>query len=112
MNRVFCLRQLGKPDEADAILTRVRSYVETLRQNTVYGFFLLDAKLQVLDGDAPGALTVLEAAHERQELGWIERYDPILRTLADEPRFQALFKRIDDEIDEIRAELGMPPAPL
>jgi len=112
LNRVYCLRQLGKPDEADEILARVRNYVETLRQNTVYGFFRIDAKLHVLEGDTAGALDVLEAAHERKELGWTDRYDPILRTLAHEPRFQALFKSIDDEIDAMRAELGMPPASL
>lgn len=112
LNRVFCLRQLGQPGEADEILDRVRTYVETLRQNTVYGFFQVDAKLRVLDGDTAGALEVLEAGHEREELGWTDRYDPVLRTLADEPRFQALFKSIDDEIDAMRAELGMPPATL
>jgi TolB-like protein/Tfp pilus assembly protein PilF len=112
LNRVHCLRQLGRADEADEILARVRTYVETLRQNTVYGFFMIQAKLLVLDSDAGGALDVLEAAHERDELSWLARYDPVLRTIADESRFQALFKSIDDEIDAMRAELGMPPAAL
>jgi TolB-like protein len=112
LNRVHCLRQLGRADEADEILNRVRTYVETLRQNTVYGFFMIEAKLLVLESDASGALDVLEAAHERDEVSWLSRYDPVVRTLADEPRFQALFQRIDDEIDAMRAELGMPPAAL
>jgi len=112
LNRVHCLRRLGKPDEANEILSRVRTYVETLRQNTVYGFFVIDAKLHVLDEDTEGALDVLEAAHERREVDWAIRYDPVLRTLADEARFRALFKSIDDEIDAARAEFGMPPATL
>jgi len=112
LNRVHCLRQLGRADEADEILNRVRTYVETLRQNTAYGFFMIEAKLLVLENDASGALDVLEAAHERDELSWLSRYDPVLRTLADEPRLQALFQTIDDEIDAMRAELGMPPAAL
>ena len=93
-------------------LSRVRTYVETLRQNTVYGFFVIDAKLHILDGDTEGALDVLEAAHERREVDWALRYDPVLRTLADEARFKAMFKSIDDEIDAARAEFGMPPATL
>jgi TolB-like protein len=112
LNRVHCLRQLGKPDEANEILSRVRTYVETLRQNTIYGFYVIDAKLHILDGDTDGALDVLEAAHERREVGWTRRYDPVLRMLADEVRFKTLFQSIDDEIDAARAELGMPPAML
>lgn len=112
LNRVLCLRQLGRPGEGDAILARARTYADTLRQNTVYGFFLIDAKLHVLDGDADGALDVLEAAYARHEFDWTVRYDPILRTLADEVRFRDLFTKVDDEIDSLRADLGMPPATL
>jgi tetratricopeptide (TPR) repeat protein len=110
LNRVHCLRQLQRLDEADEILARVRNYVGTLRQNTVYGFYMIDAKLHVLDGNIEGALDILEAAEKRGEIEWTERYDPILRTLSDEPRFVALFQRIDDDIDAMRAELGLPPA--
>lgn len=110
LNRVHCLRQLQRLDEADEILARVRNYVGTLRQNTVYGFYMIDAKLHVLDGDIEGALDILEAAEKRGEIEWTERYDPILRTLSGEPRFVALFQRIDDDIDAMRAELGLPPA--
>jgi len=112
LNRVHCLRQLGMPDAANEILARARTYVETLRQNTIYGFFMLDVKLHVLDGDIDGALDVLARAIDRREVRWTDRYDPIIRTLAEEARFQALFKNIDDEIDAMRAELGMPPAIL
>ena len=112
LNRVYCLGQLGRADEAEEVLARARTYVETLRQNTVYGFFRIDAKLRVLDGDTDGALEVLEAAHERNELDWTVRYDPVLRTLAGEPRFQTLFRKVDEEIDAMRAQLGMPPAAL
>jgi TolB-like protein len=112
LNRVYCLRRLGQPEEADAILSRARTYVETLRANTDYGIYVLDAKLRMLDGDAEGALDVLEAAFARHELGWMDRYLPILRDLASEPRFTELFARVDADIDRLRAELGMPPAQL
>jgi len=110
LNRVFCLRKLGRSQEAEDILARVRIYVDTLRENTEYGIYVVDAKLRMLDGDAEGALDVLEAAFARHELGWMDRYDPILRDLASEPRFTELFARVDAQVDNLRAELGMPPA--
>ena len=110
LNRVYCLRQLGRDTEAEAILERVRLYVETLRENSVYGIYSTDARLRVLDGDIDGALDVLEAASQRNELFWANRYSAIIRTLSDEPRFQALFGQIDQQVDALRAELGMPPA--
>ena len=58
------------------------------------------------------ALDVLEKAVRRGELGWQSRYDVLLRTLADEPRFIALYEQVDNEIDALRAELGMPPAEI
>jgi TolB-like protein len=112
LNRVYCLRQLGRTAEADNILSLIREYVDTLRENTEYGYYTLDAKLRVLDDDTEGALDVLEAAFRRNEIGWTGRYDPILRTLSDEPRFQALFAELDGRIDALRAELGMGPAEL
>jgi hypothetical protein len=42
----------------------------------------------------------------------MDRYLPILRDLASEPRFTELFARVDADIDRLRAELGMPPAQL
>jgi hypothetical protein len=112
LNRVHCLRKLGRVAEADAILSQAREYIETLRENTEYGFALPDAKLRILEGDIGGSLDVLEAAVGRNELGWNNRYDPIVRTLSHEPRFIALYAEIDQKIDALRAELGMPPAEI
>jgi TolB-like protein len=112
LNRVYCLRDLGRDPEAEEILAAANEYIETLRANTVYGFFVADAKLRVLEGDVDGAVTVLEDAHARNELLWMDRYEPIVRNLRDEPRFNELFAAIDEQIDAVRAELGMPPAEL
>jgi hypothetical protein len=109
---VHCLRQLGNTAEAENILSLVRAFVDTLRENTVYGYYMLDAKLRVIDSDTESALDVLEAAYDRNELDWTDRYDPILRTLSEEPRFRALFEEVDRSIDALRAEVGMPPATL
>lgn len=112
LNRVHCLRKLGRVAEADAILSQVRKYIATLRENTEHGYAMPDAKLRILEGDISGSLDVLEAAVGRNELAWNYRYDPIVRTLNDEPRFIALNEKVDRRIDALRAELGMPPAEI
>ena len=110
LNRVYCMRRLGLDEGADELVQRLTDFVNTLRANTVYDIYVVDAKLRVLDGDIGGALQVLEDAAARNEVGWNDRWEPILRTLADEPRFRAVFASIDEQIDGVRAELGMPPA--
>ncbi len=112
LNRVYCLRQLGQPEEAEEILSRVRRYINTLRDNADYGYALPEVKLLILQGDIEGALDVLEQAVRRGELGWQSRYDALVRTLGDEPRFVALYEEVDREIDALRADLGMPPADI
>ena len=112
LNRVYCLRELGRHVEADEILSQVRRYINTLRDNADYGYAKPEAKLLILQGDTKTALDVLEKAVRRGELGWQSRYDVLLRTLADEPRFIALYEQVDNKIDALRAELGMPPAEI
>jgi TolB-like protein/Tfp pilus assembly protein PilF len=112
LNRVYCLRQLGRTAEAEDILSHAREYIETLRENAERGYALPDAKLRIVEGDIDGALDTLEAGIGRNELGWSSRYDPILRTLGNEPRFIALYEDVDRRIDRLRAELGMRPAEI
>lgn len=110
LNRVYCLRQLGLESEAEDIAAAASEYVETLRDNAVYGFYVADAKLRVLEGDVDGALDVLEGAYARRELSWTDRYEPIVRNLQGQPRFDELFATLDARIDALRAGLGLPPA--
>lgn len=112
LNRVYCLRQLGRLEEADEVLSRVRRYINTLRDNADYGYALPEVKLLILQDNAEAALDVLEDAVRRGELGWQSRYDALVRTLGDEPRFVALYEEVDRRIDALRAELGMPPAEI
>jgi len=112
LNRAYCLRQLGRHEEAEEILSDVRRYINTLRDNADYGYALPEVKLLVLQGDSEAALDVLERAVRRGELDWESRYDPIVRTLGDAPRFVALYDELDRKIDAQRAELGMPPADI
>lgn len=112
LNRVYCLRQLGRSEEADEILSRVRRYINTLRDNADYGYALPEVKLLILQDDTEGALNVLETAVRRGELGWQSRYDVLVRTLDDNPRFVELYEEVDRKVDALRAELGMPPADI
>jgi len=112
LNRAFCLGQLGRDKEAAAIIDKVRVYVDTLRENATWGYAQLEAKLLVLEGNADQAIDVLERAIARFELSWAVRYDPVVATLNEHPRFVALFEAVDRRIDSLREELGMPPATL
>lgn len=110
LNRVHCLRRLGRRAEADPIMDDVKPYIESLRQNAEHGYMLLDAKFRLLDGDRDGALKALEKGAEAGELVWDDFSDPVLRSLSDEPRYVALKKKLDGFIDAERAKLGWPPA--
>jgi TolB-like protein len=112
LNRAFCLKQLGRDDEAVGILTKVREYVDTLRENADWGYSQLEAKLLILEGDSEKAIEVLEQGVERFELPWSVQNDPIISTLSDHPGFVTLFESIDRRIESLRKELGMPPASI
>jgi hypothetical protein len=110
LNRVHCLKRLGRDDEAAPIMEGLRRYVGTLRSNAKSGYASIDAKLRLLEGDKNGVLDALEKRLEAQELSWRVFADPVLRSLSDEPRFVAMRERLDAFIDAERAKLGWPPA--
>jgi len=112
LNRAFCLRRLGRDDEAAELLPMVRAYVDTLRENADWGYAQLEVKLLILEGDAERALDVLEQAIQRSELSWEVQHDPIISTLSEHPRFVAIFDSLDRRIESLRNELGMPPASI
>lgn len=110
LNRVYCLRRLGRDAEAEPILAQLRTYIGTLRKNADEGYSLLDAKLRLLEGDRDGALNVLEKGAAMRDVGWQYFADPVLASLAEVPRYVALKQRMDAYIDAERAKLGWPPA--
>lgn len=109
LNRVHCLRQVGRQREAEAALAEVRAYVERLQRNAAYGYSMLEVKLHILHGQAAEAIDRYEKALEAPDMAWYHRYDPVIRTLAGDPAFDALNARIDAAINVERAALGWPP---
>ena len=110
LNRVYCLRRLGRDSEAEPIMEGLRHFIHTLRGNAERGYARVDAKLRLLEGDRQGALDTLEKGVELRDIGWTSLADPVLHSLSDEPRFIALEKNLDAFIDAERAKLGWPPA--
>ena len=106
LNRVFCWRQMGLEEEAEALLARVHEYVTRLRNSAYIGYFTVDAKTRVLHGDREAAIDVLELAWERNDLEFDVFGDPVLRTLDGTPRFEQLRQNLIDHVNQQRAQLG------
>lgn len=109
LNRVHCLRQVGRQQDADSLLADIRKYVDSLRRNADFGYSMLEVKLLNLDGQPAAAIDRYEEALEARDMAWHDRFDPVIRTLAEDPTFAALNAQVDDEINAQRAELGWPP---
>ncbi len=106
LNRVFCWRQMDLDDEAEALLARVDEYVSRLRNSAYLGYFTVDAKTRVLQGDRDAAIDVLELAWERHDLDFEVFADPVLRALDGMPRFEQLRNILIDHVNHERAKLG------
>jgi len=109
LNRVHCLRELGRREEAEELLSAVRKYIETLQRNANYGYSMLEVKLHILDGQAAAAVDRYDRALQARDMAWYNRFDPVIRTLAGNPEFEGLNARIDAAVNARRAELGWPP---
>jgi len=109
LNWIFCMRKVGRGQEAEPLLSEMRDYVATLRRNVNSGFSALEVKLHVIDGEYNEAIDTYARALDRREMSWNDRYDPVIRTLADQPQMVELNARIDEQINADRARLGWPP---
>jgi TolB-like protein len=106
LNRVFCWRQMGLEEEAEELLARVDEYVARLRNSAYLGYFTVDAKTRVLQGDREAAIDVLELAWKRNDLEFYVFADPVLSTLDGMPRFEQLRRTLIDHVNQERAKLG------
>jgi len=109
LNWVYCMRQIGRAEEAANLMKTLRAYIETLQREATYGYNKLVVKLHIIDGEIGQALDVYAQALDRRDIIWSDRFDPVIRTLAGNPEFEELNIRVDAEINAERAKLGWPP---
>ena len=111
-NRVYCLRQLERTDEAEAILARLRLYVDSLKSSAPGGYDLLAIKLEILDGRPEVAMEMLESAVRKRELMYLVWGDPLVKTLETRSEYAPLRQWLEATINAERAELGWPASEL
>jgi TolB-like protein len=111
-NRVFCLRQLERADEAEAILARLRPYVDSLKASAPGGYDLLAIKLEIIDGRPGIAMQMLESAVKSRELSYWVWGEPLVKTLETRPEYAPLRQWLEATINSERAELGWPASEL
>lgn len=108
VNRAFCFRKLGGEDKADAIIKDVDNFLTTLKANSEHGYSLLEIKVRILQGDIDKALSILERELANRRINWLMQYDPIVQQIAHEPRFKAVFKKVDGHVAKLREKFGLP----
>lgn len=108
-NTVHCLKQLDRNADASEILASLQQYMEELKLCSTRAYSFLELKLAILTCDRDLALTLMEGLAEQERLAWYSRFDPILQTMKDEPRFQAVYRVIDEKINARRVQFSLPP---
>ena len=108
MEKLEAIMEAGKTRFRPVILTAITTILgATISFGVVYN------SMRIALSERNRELASLRVlGFERGEVDWRVRYDPVLQQLADDPGFQALLQRIDEMIDGLRRELGMPPADL
>ncbi len=111
-NRVFCLRKLGKTEEADEILVQLRPFVERLKASASSGQEQLVIKLEILDNRPDVAMELLENAIRQRHLSYMVWADPVVSSLQSRPEYGQLRQWLEATVNAERAELGWPPTAL
>lgn len=101
----------GDPGRIAAMRSEIKDYLQKLEKygTPVHATWLLKARLNVIDGNFDGAMADLERSAAANRLLWFDRYDHVLRPIADRPDFSALFDEVDARVNKERAELGWEP---
>jgi TolB-like protein len=112
LDRVLAHRQLGHDSEvSDHILARVRNLVDNFKEEgDAYGYWLLEAKLLLLEGREAEAIPLIERGAREHEFYSYDRYDPVLLALLGERRVHELTSPMDEHLSREREKLGWPAA--
>ena len=95
------LKKAGEQDPANALLDRCLAFVRTIPRLGKEGYWISDAAIYAIRGDAP---SVLAALREAIDQGWRAswwyylKHDPNFDAVRDEPEFQAM-------VDELAADM-------
>jgi TolB-like protein len=109
LNWVHCMHRLGREEEAAAVLASLRGYIQTLQREAERGYGPLLVKLHIIDGEIERALDVYDREMDRRQVSWMDRADPVIRSLAGNPVFEEINARVDARINADRMKLGWPP---
>ena len=94
------LIQSGESDRAADYLDDVETFISKVPRMGWWGYGILDAEIAAIQGKHEAALDALEDA---VDAGWMEdwwfnaKYNPNLKSLHDEPRYQALMQRLSEK---------------
>jgi TolB-like protein len=112
LDRVLARRQLGDdPEVSVPILARVRNLVDNFKaEGDAYGYWLLEAKLLLLEGREAEAIPLIERGAREHEFYTYDRYDPVLLALLGERRINELTSPMDEHVNRERSKLGWPVA--
>ena len=99
------LSKLGEQERADRLLERIRQSVQQ-PSRIAGGTALVDAHIYAVQGDEQKALTALQRAIDEgwRIYWWFSlKFDPTLKSLHDEPEFQAMIAEIEADMAVQRA---------
>jgi len=89
----------------------VRNLVENFKaEGGGYGYWLLEAKVLLLEGREAEAIPLIERGASEHEFYSFDRFGPVLLALLGEDRIRELTSSLDEHINSERAKLGWPSA--
>ena len=108
LDLAFVLQKLGMMSQAQVLILRVETQLEKLPRLGLFGYFVDDARIQVLNGNHDEAMQrLIQARAEGWRHTW--RYhlynDPILKTLHHRDDYQRLREELEFEMIKKRAQI-------
>jgi hypothetical protein len=95
------LIRTGKQERAELLLARSLEYIQTIPRLGVRGYWIADVQIHAIRGEKQKALSTLRQAIDEgwRTLWWyFLKQDPSLKSLHDEPEFQAMVAEIEADM--------------